>query len=298
MSIRLFYRSIQTLFFSVLLVSCTETIEIKTDNSPPVIVIYGCLTDDLTHQTIRVSSSSPYFDKEPNPSISGAEVQITPSEGELIRFRESSTVPGLYESIEPVAGVPGITYLLSVETDFNNDGAAETYTASSTMPHPVRIDSMQIKHVKAPVFEGYDLYIYAQDPPTTDFYLANYRVNDSLATAKISMHSMIKDDIINGQYLNGFSLMIFQDLEYEIEQGEDIEDDRVYLKEGDKVTLEFSRVEKGFYYFISQCQHEMEGENPFFGGPASNIETNISNGGTGFFTSYCIDRTTTIVNTR
>jgi hypothetical protein len=30
----------------------------------------------------------------------------------------------------------------------------------------------------------------------------------------------------------------------------------------------------------------MNGENPFFGGPASNIITNISNGGLGYFTTY------------
>jgi hypothetical protein len=38
----------------------------------------------------------------------------------------------------------------------------------------------------------------------------------------------------------------------------------------------------------------MSGENPFFGGPASNIITNISNGGRGFFTTYPLSTTKTV----
>lgn len=292
------YTAALALLVSGLLSSCTEDIEIKTDHSPPVLVVYGYLTNEWTHQTVRVSSSSPYFDKAANPTVSGAVVQITSPGGETIRFRESETTSGLYKSLEKVAGVPGTTYVLSVETDFDRDGTIESYTATSTMPYPVEVDSIRIGHIVNSAFHAYELYLYAQDPPTTDYYLANYRVNDSLATAKLSMHTVLKDDFINGQYLQGLSISLFKDLTYEIEEGEDWEDDRVYLKEGDTLTLEFSRIEKGYYHFISQCQREMNGENPFFGAPASNIETNISNGGTGFFTSYCIDRTTTVVQTR
>ncbi len=280
---------------AISLFSCTENIEIKTDNSEPILVIYGCLTNDFTYQTIRVSSSSPYFDPNPNPTISGADVRVTSSEGETILFRESSTEAGVYNSTERVAGQPGVTYVLTVETDFDGDGIRETYTATSTMALPVEVDSMKIAYVETSAFNAYELYIYAQDPPTVDYYLANYVVNDTAATDRISLKSVMKDDIINGQYLNGFTIMLFKDTVYEAEEGNDYEDDHVYLTEGNKLTLEFSRIDKEYYNFIAQCQREMNGENPFFGAPASNIDTNISGGATGFFTSYYIDRTTIIV---
>ncbi len=282
----------------LLLPACKEVIELDTDNSAPVIVIYGCLTDEPGHQTIQVSSSAPYFDQEPNQGISGATVSILSSEGETILFQENDTVPGLYETIDLIAGVPGVSYSLSVEVDFNQDGIPETYTASTLMQTPVEIDSIRIGHTVNKGYEGYQMYMYAQEPPTTDFYLAKYEVNDSLVTAKISMYEVMKDDLINGQYLNGMSLMMFQDAAYEEKEGNDYEEEMIYLREGDKVTLLFSRIEKGYFNFVRQSKKEMHGENPFFGGPSSNIATNISGGGVGYFTAFCVTRMTTVVDTK
>ena len=64
----------------------------------------------------------------------------------------------------------------------------------------------------------------------------------------------------------------------------------VYLDSGDKVELQMSRIPKGYFDSVTQCQSEMGGSNPFFGGPPANITTNISNGGVGYFVGYCISR--------
>ncbi|MCE5225970.1 MAG: hypothetical protein LLG05_08925, partial [Porphyromonadaceae bacterium] len=59
-----------------------------------------------------------------------------------------------------------------------------------------------------------------------------------------------------------------------------------FVESGDKITIEISRVEKGYYDFIMQCQQGIDGENPFFGGPPSNIDTNITMGAVGYFSSF------------
>jgi hypothetical protein len=82
--------------------------------------------------------------------------------------------------------------------------------------------------------------------------------------------------------------------QYDDDDDDDRERRRVYLAVGDTVAFSLFHIERGYYDFIGQCQDEMSGENPFFGGPASNIVTNISNGGFGYFTAYagCAAETT------
>ncbi|MDR1339610.1 MAG: DUF4249 domain-containing protein [Prevotellaceae bacterium] len=280
------------------LLSCVEPFDIKTDNSPPVIVIYGYLTDEPGYHAIKVSASSPYFDTAPNRGISGATVKIS-SDNTLISFHEVDTVPGLYVTVSRTAGIPGRTYSLSVETDFDSDGIRETYTATSTMLSAVEVDSVTIQEMSLMGNRFYTLNLYAQDAPGEDYYLGRYRLNDSIILASIDRLSPMSDATLDGQYINGLMIRGFSD-ERDREKIENRDDGenrnpRVYLSPGDTITFSLCRIEKGYYEFINQCQQEMNGENPFFGGPASNITTNISGGGIGYFTTYAFSTVKTVV---
>jgi hypothetical protein len=136
--------------------------------------------------------------------------------------------------------------------------------------------------------KGYAMYLYAQDVPTEDYYLSRYKVNDTLVLDNISQLSLMSDRTFNGQYMNAMLLHMFRDVDdrNEDQDADRDENRRAYLGLGDVVTLSFGRIEKGYYNFINQCRDEMEGESPFFGSPASNITTNISNGGIGYFACY------------
>jgi hypothetical protein len=281
-----------------LLASCVEPFDIQTNDSPPVIVVYGYLTNELGFHTVKVSVSSPYFDTSLNKSVSGANVKITSTNNDLIYFREVDTIPGLYATVDRIAGVPGTTYFLSVETDFDNDGVKEAYTATSTMPSVAELDSVEIQSMRMMGYNFYTLNLYAQDPPAEDYYLGRYKVNDSLVLSAINHLSPMSDAAFNGQYINGMTIQRFRDINDKEKIESDDRDEnrmRVYLDCGDTVTFSLSRIEKGYYDFILQCQNEMNGENPFFGGPASNIITNISNGGVGYFTAYAFATTKAIV---
>jgi hypothetical protein len=280
-----------TIFIVLLLASCVEPFDIKTDNSPPVIVIYGYLTDEPAFHAIKVSASSPYFDTSLNRGISGAIVKITSSENNAFNFKEADSIPGLYLTVNKVTGIPGLTYSLSVETDFDNDGIMETYTATSTMLSAVKIDSIEIKNTELMGYKFYNLNLSAQEPPSEDYYLGKYKVNDSAVLNNINQFSPMRDVAFNGQYIKGMAVQRFWNIveKDRIERNDNdgnTERRRVYLSPGDTVTYSLCHIEKGYFDFIVQCQNEMNGENPFFGGPASNIITNISNGGRGFFTTY------------
>jgi hypothetical protein len=264
-----------------------------------VIVIYGYFTDEPDYHQIKVSASSPYFDTEFNQSISDADVTVISSDNKVFYFKEIDTLPGLYVTIDKVAGVPGTTYSLNVEVDFDNDGVKEIYTASSTMLSAVKVDSVEVKSMNLMGYNFYTINLYAQDPPSEDYYLGRYKINDSVVLFNINQLAPIQDLAFNGQYINGQAMQRFWDIsEKDRIEREDNDNERrpIYLDIGDTVNFSLSRIEKGYYDFIVQCQKEMRGENPFFGGPASNIVTNISNGGLGYFTTYAFSSAETVVN--
>jgi hypothetical protein len=274
-----------------LLSSCVESFNIETNNSPPVIVIYGCLTNETAFHSVKVSASSPYFDTVPNKGISNATVTVTSSENSVFHFKETDSVPGLYLTVNRETGIPGTTYSLSVEVDFDNDGVNERYTALSTMPDIINVDSIEVKKTELMGYKFFNLLFFAQDPPDENYYLGKYRINDSAVLSSINRFVPMQDAAFNGQYINGQVIQRFWDRTEKERLESDGDDDeyargRVYLSSGDTVTFSLCHIEKDYYNFINQCQNEMNGENPFFGGPAANIITNISNGGRGFFTSY------------
>ena len=269
--------------------SCTELIELKTVNSEPVIVIYGCLTEDTIHQTVRVTMSSPYFEMEPNKPVSNAIVSIQSSDNQTFELEETNQ-KGLYRTKIRMAAITGITYHLTVSVDPNQNGNLKHYEATTTMQRPFMVDSISITERTIMGFKHYMLELYAQEEPGPDYYCASATINDSLTTATISRYTVFSDFGIDGHYLNGLPLMQFEDIDNEWFDGNQDSFRFQFVRSGDKVTFCISLIEKGYFEFIQQCQSERRGENPFFGGPASNITTNISNGGVGYFTAFSTTR--------
>lgn len=276
---------LNTLLFVMTAAACTAPIELNTNDSEPVIVIYGTLTEYVAHQIIRITGSSPYFEEKHNQSVSGAAAEIRTSDGRTFEMEEIPGGNGYYQTVAPMAAIPGITYRLIVEVDFNHDGTTETYEATTTMPPPFQLDSIKIETVDIMGYRHYSLNMYALEDPSEDYYLARYILNDTLTEYQISNFIVFSDMGINNQYINGLVLMYFEDIENMNSLVGD-SNESSYVRPGDKITLCISRIEKKYYEFIRQCQSEKRGENPFFGGPASNIATNISHGGVGYFAAF------------
>lgn len=283
------------IFFFILLEGCTEPFYIETEDAQPVIVIYGIITDEYKRQSVKVSSSAPYFQEQPAPLISGAEVKILTSEDEVYYLFEEPEYSGTYVSTQAWQAKEGVEYSLEVKTDFNKDGVDELYQASTVILPAVFLDSIKIKPITIMGHKNYSLNIYGQDPPEENYFSFNVSVNGISVTEKITKGIITKDEQFNGLYISGLTLQYFDNIsEWEKDSDEDRERS-VYLKSGDVITLHTSSISKGYFEFISQCIKEKNGENPMFGGPASNIITNITNGGVGYFSGYCITNTFGVV---
>lgn len=270
------------------LVGCTEDIKLDTDNADPVIVIYGTITDEMSYQEIHISSSTGYFDGEKNPQISNANVTISSDKGEEYQLQEIAGQPGTYRTATQIAGTPGTTYQLKVVTDFDKDGISETYKAEAKMEAKVELDSISISYKEIANKHFYSFNIYVQEPPEENYYMCRYVINDSLYS-QISKYVVFDDLSVNNQYIKGSSIGYFLDDE-ERDDYKDNDDYNtlVFIAEGDVVNLQLSNISEGYYNFLIQCQDERDGENPFFGGPLSNITTNITGGGIGYFSAHSI----------
>ena len=290
-----------TLFATIIAmsaISCTEPFDIETNNSPPVIAIYGTFTNDTTHHFVQVSISSPYFDTAQNPRVSGAEVSVSFGD-RVLSYIEIDSTPGVYRTVDSIAGTPGTTYTLRVKTDFNGDGTVDTYEAVSTMPELCAPDSIQVRNLNLMGRHVHAVHLYVQDSPAKDFYLIRYKINDSVIYNRISRYTITDDLGFNGEYINGIMINTFNDISEKQKHEEEDRDnpgrERVYLQSGDTLSFAFSKIEQGYFDFIQQCKRERNGENPFFGGPPSNIITNLTNGAVGYFATHAYGSCTVVI---
>ncbi|MDR2472379.1 MAG: DUF4249 domain-containing protein [Tannerella sp.] len=291
------------ILFLLSLFSCTERIDIPTRDAPPIPVVYGCLTDAYGRQAIRLTSSSPYFEKAVNKDITNASVVVRSSVKEY-RFEYGEN--GYYISTENFACVAGETYKLEIKVDFDRDGTPETYQAQTVTPLAVSLDSISLSPQNLMGFGHYGLRINMQDPPEIEnYYLFRYYLRDTITNDDLTQYILSEDRMFNGVYLKNININFFEDGTDEnvlkmIEESKN--SDYLYyqrldnlLYPGDTVRLEIMNIEKDYFRFINDCRSEKRGENPLFGGPPSNIITNISNGAAGFFTSHCIRTKSTAV---
>jgi len=268
-------------------------IEVQTNDTDPVLVVYGSVTTEPSYQTIEISRSAPYFKNDSNLQISDAKVTIESTDGKQVwKLKELARKKGVYQTERKVAGIVGLTFNLRIAYDFNNDGADEMYNASTTIKEPFRIDSLQVNSMRVLGRHYYTINLFAQEPLGPDYYVSRFYINGGLATVMITWLMAFDDKLIDGKYLNGLLVYTFSD---QNNQGEYDPNKVLFVQSGDTVAVEIDRVEKGYYDFITQCKSSVNGENPFFGGPPSNIVTNLTNGAVGYFAGYAPSRKSVIV---
>lgn len=272
---------------SLLFMSCTEQIEIETNSSTSVIVINGCITDQIEYKKVYISSSAPYFQNLHNAKISNATVKVISATDGVWEFYEDPLETGTYVSKEKVGGIIGKEYTLNVEYDFDKDGNVELYSAKTVMQSRFIPDSIRINHTNKMGKSLYTVNLYAQEPIGKDFYCSRCYVNDSLISSKITRYWTFDDKMYEGEYLDGLLVYYLADKKERNKYTEDEANKLTFVGEGDKISIEMIKIERGYYNFLNQCREGENGES-IFGGTPSNIISNISNRGVGFFTAFSL----------
>jgi hypothetical protein len=121
-----------TLFFFS---SCTKVINLNLESTATNIVIDAEITDSVTSYTVNLTQTVNLSDNNVFPAVNGASVYISDNAGNSNILTE--TVPGSGNYVTSnLQGVDGRTYYLSVTSN------GKKYTATSTMPYGVALDSV------------------------------------------------------------------------------------------------------------------------------------------------------------
>jgi len=142
---------------SVLLVSCAqqeEKITWELTNQPEMLVVESIITNINKQQAVRLTVSNPYLDQGQPKTVSGANVTVNDGTNTFL-FAESHENPGLYFSQQLFSAQSHKTYQLDIKLSYVINGLME-YTAQSTAPQGLEIDSMLCEIYKMPEIAGED----------------------------------------------------------------------------------------------------------------------------------------------
>jgi len=266
---------------AVLLLSCTERIDLPLDESIVKLVVEGEVTTDTTIHTVRLTETTGYYYSQEPPVVSGANVSIT--DGEAVIYLTEAQ-PGIYETSAGFHGIEGRSYTLNIRLSSPIGGFTE-FSATSVMDKMVVLDSVGLDFYPEFAEQGlWEVNCWLKDSTSTDFYRFDLFRNDQLITYKLSKWIVTDDTFFNGGYVDGAAITY-------IDQNSDNEK----LIKGDTLNVELKSISREYYSFIREAQAELRGSNPLFSGPGANVKGNISNGAIGFFAAFPVSRVKTIV---
>jgi hypothetical protein len=260
------------LFFLLALASCTKVVDLKLGNNTGKLVIEGNITNTTGPQLIKLSTNVPFSNTNTYPPVTGATVSVSDQAGNTYPFTEGPS--GTYSNTQ-LTGIPGNTYTMTVTTGGKN------YTATSTMPAVVNLDSLTSKDEVIQTSDHKKVVtVYYQDPAGMAnqyrfvLYVNNVQANDIYA--------------FNDQFNDGRPVSI--DLRENtasssVDKG---------IFSGKTVTVEMQCIDQPTYtYWYSLMQEQ--GNGPGGGVTPSDPPTNITPVTLGYFSAHTTQSKTIIV---
>jgi len=243
------------------LYACKKTVHLNLDNAAPQIVIQGEVTDDTTGSyTVRIFRTVSFYAENSFPAVSGASIRISDNEGHVDSLME--TTPGVYVT-QSLKGKAGNTYTLSVL-------AQDTlYTAVSTMPQPVKLDSLTFNHRTG--FGKNTIYAVPnfQDPAGIANY---YQFVEYLNGVLLNKDIFVFDDrLSDGRYIT-----------------RSLRNDSAYLKSGDWLEVKMYCIDEPVFDYFNELDQSSSGGTFNTTASPTNPISNISNGALGYFSAHTI----------
>jgi len=248
-------------------ISCKKTVTLGLKNAPSQIVIQGEVTNAAGPYTVTINRSSGFYADNIFPPVSGSIVTISDNHGVTDSLTE--TAPGVY-STHVLQGKPNNTYTLSVWINDTN------YTATSTMPMPVPLDSIDFLQTTTGIGgnkkEGLSAIANFQDPAgTKNYYQFELYDNGVQYTQSILIFN---DRLSDGKYINHVLRM----------------DSTDYISSGDAIKVAMYSIDENTYNYFYQL---IQSSGVMSASPA-NPQSNISNHALGYFSAHTTQSKTVI----
>lgn len=240
---------------TIFLVSCKKVINVDLNAASPQYVIEGQVFEGTDTVHVHIAKTTDFYGKQPQEMVNDAVVTLTDDGATAISVPFKGN--GDYE-LGGYTAAAGHVLQLKVSV------AGREFTATSTVPHPVSIDSLTYVWKKADFLEeGYEVAARLTDPGGVANY---YRLLHSTA-----------DDFHN----QPGDLYLFND---KFNDGKPVKADLPRRFEpGSEVRVEIRTMDKGVFDFYTSLNDALNNQ----GGPApANPNSNITGGALGYFGAF------------
>jgi hypothetical protein len=238
------------------LFSCTKVVNINLNSANPNIVIEGIVSDTTGPYMVYLTQTVNFSDPNIFPPVTGATVKITDSTmGITDSLKE--VLPGTYSTQKLLQGLTGHTYQLYVLSK------GQTYTASSTMPAKVNLDSVTFYSTNIFGTRSTSAVANFQDPAGISNY---YTFTEYVNGQAINQTFNLSDRLSDGKYIK-----------------RQLFNDSSYINPGDQVDIEMHCVDNRVWQYFNTLG-QARGNNAQAITPANPL-SNISNNALGYFSA-------------
>jgi hypothetical protein len=254
---------------------CEDVITVDLNSATPGLVIEGRISNDGYLNRFYISRSTDFYNPTLVDAVSDATIIVSDDIGNVDTLLEARAGEYFFTSRDLQFEVaPGRIYQATVKVE------GETYTASTTMPEPIRVDSLRTEYqegggIGTEEDEGYRLHVYFRDAPDRPDY----------ARIKLSTdgHRTLDYYLYDGRYSDGNAV----DYEYFFN----------VFQPGERVIAELHAMDRTMYYYfltLSEVWASEDGGN-FLDATPANPNTNWSGGALGYFGAFSVSSRSIVV---
>ena len=244
------YFNISFLFICLMFVSCTEVIDVDVPTEAPRLVVEATISWELgtlgNEQTVKLSSSTPYFNNTEMVAVTGASVKITnDTTNDTFTFADQNDGNYYCDYFIPV-----VNQSYTLQIDYKN----EIYIANETLIAVVPIDEVYQSTGEGFDKEALEVNILFTDPANVEnFYLTKFQEEGDLLPALYD---------ISDEFTDGNEMKVF----YEKYESDD--SDQKAFEPGDVVYIDLYGISKQFYNYIRLLIEQSTEGGPFSTIPA------------------------------
>lgn len=284
-------------FSGILFFSCEKEITLDLPESEDKLVVEGII-EQGKHPYVILTKNSSYFDPVDSNTIMDMLVLdaiVTVSDGQVVDSLNLSfdiyQLPYIKYTGSEIIGEAGKTYTLNITYGGKN------YSAVTSIPFPVELDSVRIKYLEQPEDSIGLVWIYFVDPDSLGNYYRGY--TKTLGKDSVFVHpykSVYDDRIANGKKI-----------EFAITRGWDPMQGSEFFEDedpkfpwwsfifGEKIVVKLCSMDAEHYDFWYSTEQQMATDGNPFATPTS-VRTNISGGALGIWGGYGVSVDTIIFN--
>jgi len=243
--------------------SCKKVIDIKLKETDIKYVVEGIVSNKAGDCKVYVSKSKPFNENNEFEKVSGAIVTVSDN-GVEVQLGE--TQAGIYQT-NLINGTPGHVYQMTVSVN------GETFSASCTMPQPVRLDTLYI--APGPLGKFQFANIAYTDPPGINNAYRFIQYKNGIKDPAI----FVQDD----KFTDGQTVVT------RLDTGVDKEDDPRNIESGDEVVIEMLTVDESIFKYWNSLRSAGGDGSTSTASPANPV-TNIKGGALGYFSAHTISQ--------